>query len=85
MKRTVKPNRGQAGKPATFKGRPVAAGRIHPVITYPFRPTGGYRDLQALYSLVERLAADPKKYARPITVMDRKTYYSQRKAASFQA
>lgn len=85
MKRTVKPNRGAATKPATTKGSPVAAGKIHPVITYPFRPIGGYRDLQALYSLVERLAADPKKYARPITVMDRKTYYSQRKAASFRA
>ena len=64
MKRTVKPTRGAATKPATIKVSPVAASRIHPVITYPFRPTGGYRDLQALYSLVERLAANPKKHAR---------------------
>jgi hypothetical protein len=85
MKRTVKPNRDPAGKAAKSKGRPVTAGKIHPVITYPFRPTGHYGDLRALYSLVERLGADPKKYARPITVMDRKTYYSQEKAAAFRS
>jgi hypothetical protein len=50
--------------------------RIHPVVIYPFRQPSGYADLQALYQLVRRLAADKEHYAHPITVLDRKTHYS---------
>ena len=53
-----------------------AAARIHPVIIYPFRQPEDYSDLKALYQLVRRLAADKDRYARPITVLDRKTHYS---------
>lgn len=43
-----------------------------------------YADLEALYEqLISRLAADPKTYARPITVMDRKTFYSMAKSKAF--
>ncbi|MBM3832906.1 MAG: hypothetical protein FJ403_06475 [Verrucomicrobia bacterium] len=52
------------------------AGRIHPVIIYPFRQPNGYSDLEQLYRLVARLDADKQKYARPITVIDRKTHYA---------
>jgi len=72
-------------KPAKARGGSTSTGKIHPVIIYPFRPPSHYGDLKALYSLVEHLDADREKYARPITVMDRKTYYSQKKAASFLA
>jgi len=85
MKRTVKPNRGDTTKSAEAKRASASTGKIHPVIIYPFKPVGHYRDLQALYSLVERLDADRERYARPITVMDRKTYYSQAQATAFRA
>ena len=50
--------------------------RIHPVIIYPFRHPSDYSDLRALYGLVARLDSDKRRYARPITVMDRKTFYA---------
>jgi hypothetical protein len=62
-------------KPSSRRIR-TSAGRIHPVIVYPFRQPEDYADLKALYQLVRRLAADKDRYARPITVLDRKTHYS---------
>jgi hypothetical protein len=50
--------------------------RIHPVVIYPIQQPDDYADLHALYRLVRRLAADKDRYARPITVLDRKTHYS---------
>jgi len=84
-KRTEKPNRGMTSKPVRAKGGSASTGTIHPVIIYPFTQPDDYADLTALYSLIDRLGVDREKYARPITVMDRKTYYSKRKAASFLA
>jgi len=52
------------------------AGKIHPIVIYPFRQPGEYSDLEALYQLVRRLDAEKDRYARPITVLDRKTHYS---------
>lgn len=52
-------------------------GRIHPVIIYPFRPAEDYSDLEPLYELVGEMAAQPEVYARPITVLDRKTHGKQ--------
>jgi hypothetical protein len=49
---------------------------IHPIVTYPFRQPSDYSDLEGLYQLIARLDAQKDKYARPITVMDRKTYYT---------
>ena len=69
MKKTAKTARGTKTKEA-------AAGRIHPIVIYPFKQPNDYSDLEGLYGLVARLAAEPESYARPLTVMDRKIYYS---------
>src|ERR1041385_5001594 len=52
------------------------SGRIHPVIIYPFKQPRDSSDLEELYKLVARLNTEKDKYARPITVIDRKTHYS---------
>src|ERR1041385_8865302 len=51
-------------------------GKIHPVVIYPFRQPNGYSDLDQLYELIARLDSEKDKYSRPITVMDRKTYFA---------
>jgi hypothetical protein len=58
------------------KRKEAASGLIHPVVIYPFKQPKEYSDLEALYGLVARLASAPESYARPITIMDRKTYYA---------
>jgi hypothetical protein len=58
------------------KTKKAAAGQIHPVIIYPFKQPNDYSDLEGLYGMVARLAAEPESYARPLTVMDRKTFYA---------
>ena len=68
---------------ASRKRAAELAGRIHPVIIYPFRQPEHYADLEALYRMVARLAADPGRYARPITVVDRKTHFSKKSAQAF--
>jgi hypothetical protein len=50
--------------------------KVHPVIIYPFKPQANYSDLESLYQLVARLDEDKDLYARPITVIDRKTHYA---------
>jgi hypothetical protein len=67
-----------AGTRATSRGtaRARAGGRIHPVVIYPYRQPKDYTDLRQLYQLVARLDRDRDTYARPVTVMDRKTYYA---------
>lgn len=64
--------------------RPARTGRIHPVVIYPFRQPDDYGDLEELYRLVARLDGDPDKYARPITVVDRKTRHAMAGDARFQ-
>ena len=49
---------------------------IHPVLIYPFRQPDDYTDLKELYGLVADLAARRETYARPITVLDRKTHHA---------
>ena len=73
-----------APKPAGKKSGPGPAPKIHPVIIYPYRQPKDYSDLEALYQLVARLDADRERYARPVTVMDRKTYYAEERNAAFQ-
>ena len=46
------------------------------MVIYPFRQPDDYADLEQLYQLIARLRAERKKYAQPITVMDRKTHYA---------
>jgi len=69
MKKTAKTARGTKPKKA-------ATGQIHPIVIYPFKQPNDYTDLEALYGLVARLAAAPESYARPLTIMDRKTFYT---------
>lgn len=57
--------------------------RIHPVVIYPVRHPADSSDLAELYQLVARLDADRLRYARPITVMDRKTFFAAEKDARF--
>jgi len=57
---------------------------IHPVIIYPFRAPKGYQDLKELYGLVAHLASQRDVYARPITVMDRKTHYAMEKDRQYR-
>lgn len=61
---------------AAKASRAEPVGKIHPVVIYPFRQRNDYSDLQSLYELVGRLNREKGTYARPITVMDRKTYYT---------
>ena len=63
-------------KTAATEAMAAHAGKIHPVVIYPFRQSSDYSDLLELYQLVARLDAKRDTYARPITVMDRKTHYA---------
>ncbi len=72
-----------AGKPGNqprrLSGQKSGAapeGKIHPVVIYPFRQPGDYSDLEELYRLIARLDAQKDQYARPITVIDRKTHFA---------
>ena len=62
-------------KTARKKSAPPA-GKIHPVIIYPFHQPQDDADLKPLYELIARLDAEKDTYARPITVIDRKTHYA---------
>src|SRR4051812_39267781 len=68
---------------AVASARSASRNRIHPVIIYPFRQRDNYADVEALYQLVARLDAQKNVYARPITVMDRKTFYAMEGNARF--
>lgn len=87
--RTVVPESCTVKKSQAAKVRPPAAGGakrlIHPVVVYPFRPPEDYGDLETLYGLVARLNAQPETYARPITVLDRKTHASLQGNPRFEA
>jgi hypothetical protein len=58
--------------------------RIHPVIIYPIRQPEDYSDLAELYELVAKLGAQKNRYARPITVMDRKTHWAMQGNSAFR-
>ncbi|HKX60819.1 MAG TPA: hypothetical protein VJS65_03230 [Verrucomicrobiae bacterium] len=46
------------------------------MVIYPIRQPGDFSNLDPLYELIARLDAEKDAYARPITVMDRKTFYA---------
>ena len=68
---------------ASAKSARPPNGRIHPVVIYPFRQPENSSDLEQLYQLVARLDSEKSKYARPITVMDRKTHLSMERNQAF--
>ena len=82
MKKTATTLRRARAQRAPKSSRSAAV-RIHPVVIYPIRHPGDCSDLHALYELVSRLDADKRRYARPITVMDRKTHYAMDGNAAF--
>ncbi|MCX6902733.1 MAG: hypothetical protein NTW03_04505, partial [Verrucomicrobia bacterium] len=53
------------------------------MVVYPFRQPSDYVDLEGLYQLIARLDGEKDKYARPITVMDRKTFYAMEGSKPF--
>lgn len=64
-------------RPAKLRRNPVrtpgAPTRIHPVVIYPFHQPDDFANLEALYRMVARLDGDRGTFARPLTVVDRKT------------
>jgi hypothetical protein len=83
MSKTAASTRAPQPLVRTKKSGEPRQGKIHPVIIYPFRHPRHYSDLEGLYELVARLAAEPDIYARPITVMDRKTFYATDRHPAF--
>ena len=73
MKSTVAGKRTSPSQPRRASAK-SSQGKTHPVIIYPFRQPDSFGDLEQLYGLVAKLAANKEVYARPITVMDRKTH-----------
>jgi hypothetical protein len=65
------------------KPRARRQGKIHPIVIYPFKPAEHYTDLEGLYELVARLDKEKEVYARPVTVMDRKTYHAMEHDKTF--
>ena len=65
------------------KAASTPKGKIHPVVIYPFKQPGDYSDLEELYQLIARLDAEKERYARPITVIDRKTHSAMERNKSF--
>jgi len=76
MKRTAPKAAPNQRAPSATAGKSQREGKIHPVVIYPFKQPDDYSDLKALCQLIGRLQSEKKKYARPITVIDRKTHYA---------
>jgi len=71
-------------KSSGLKSGPGPASKIHPVVIYPYRPADDYSDLRLLYQLVARLNQEKDVYARPLTVMDRKTHFANESNKMFR-
>jgi hypothetical protein len=68
----------QKSQPEASRRKARSETIIHPVVVYPFQQPADYSDLEALYQLVAQLDKDKATYARPLTVIDRKTHYTLR-------
>jgi hypothetical protein len=84
MKKTKARNSSVSSKASGPADRTSSAGKIHPVLIYPFRQPSDYADLERLYQLVARLDAEKRVYARPITVVDRKTCLAMEGHSAFR-
>jgi hypothetical protein len=78
------PPRGAHNYATRKSSRKIPHAKVHPIIIYPFRQSNGYADLQALYKLIAALDRNRSAYARPITVLDRKTHYALDADQAFQ-
>jgi hypothetical protein len=83
MKKSGATTQGTSPRASVEASGGARAGRIHPVIIYPFRQPNDYSDLKALYQIIARLDAEKDLYARPITVIDRKTHYAMDRNKSY--
>jgi len=83
MRKTATGTKTTRARAPAKKARDATRSRIHPVVIYPFRQPNDYSDLCGLYQLIARLDAEKGKYARPITVMDRKTHCAMEHDSSF--
>ena len=83
MKKTAAGASRTESKAAAKESATASNSKIHPVVIYPFRQPGDYSDLEPLYQLIARLDAEKESYARPITVIDRKTHYANEGNKSF--
>jgi hypothetical protein len=72
-----------AATPANQPQPTSAKGHIHPVVIYPFAQPSDLSDLGELFQFVARLDAQKDRYARPITVIDRKTHYAMEGSKAF--
>lgn len=84
MKKKISSGSKSRPKPARSEAGAAPAGKIHPVVIYPFKYPPNYPDLEALYGLVARLDAERDIYTRPITVIDRKTHMAGAADRAFQ-
>jgi hypothetical protein len=71
-------------KSSGSKASPATSAKIHPVVIYPYRPSADYTDLKLLYQLIARLDAEKEVYARPLTVIDRKTHFANEGSKTFR-
>jgi hypothetical protein len=84
MKKKAAARNSEVGSVSRPKARVTQRGKVHPVVIYPIRQPDDFRDLEGLYQLVERLADERDRYARPITVMDRKTFHAMEGNRDFE-
>jgi hypothetical protein len=85
MRKIAATNRRTQTGAVAEKSTSTRRGVIHPVVIYPFKQPDDYSDLESLYQMVARLDADKARYARPITVVDRKTHYAKDQDKAFLA
>ena len=83
MKKNETGSKESQSKPSRTRFKTSTPAKIHPVMIYPFRQPGHYSDLEELYQLIARLDEDKDTYARPITVIDRKTHFAMESNKAF--
>ena len=83
MKKTETGTKVSQSKLSRTRPKTATTAKIHPVVIYPFRQPGHYSDLGELYQLIAHLDKHKDTYARPITVIDRKTHYAMETDKTF--
>lgn len=83
MKKAAAGKGAKSTKAKTRSARKPVQGRIHPIVIYPFKHATDFRDLERLYELIARLNAQSDIYARPVTVINRKTHEENSKKARY--
>jgi hypothetical protein len=74
MKQNEHGRKARTAATAESPSGPAKPALIHPVVIYPFQHPDDYANLEELYRLAAKLDSHKQNYARPITVIDRKTH-----------